>query len=123
MESMYFPDMLYVMDFSLTHRILLLRMTEIVGITHQNTDLLFESTFYVELPVNLYGATLSLGIDEDVAYVRSRCDEEISVWIEPREVFVLTAFDRKYYIGAGRLQVLHNTYLGGETSIGAKRTS
>jgi hypothetical protein len=120
---MYFPDMLYVMDFSLTHRILLLRMTEIVGITHQNTDLLFESTFYVELPVNLYGATLSLGIDEDVAYVRSRCDEEISVWIEPREVFVLTAFDRKYYIGAGRLQVLHNTYLGGETSIGAKRTS
>lgn len=121
MKEMYFPNELHLLDYSLSHSILLLRTTEVLEGGHKNTDLLFGSTFYVELPIRLYQATLFQGTIKDFDYVRSRCNEETARFIELSEVFVITAFGRRYYIGARQVQVFANTYDPLETSIGLKR--
>lgn len=118
---MKFTGLFDLIDFSLTHRVLLLRTTEIVDMKPENTDLLFSSTFYIELPTYFENLEILETTQEDCTYVQSRCISENIPLVDLDEVYVLYVNKTKYYIGARRLQVINNKYESGETSIGAKR--
>lgn len=118
---MKFTGLFDLIDFSLTHRVLLLRTTEVVDMKPENTDLLFSSTFYVELPTYFENLEILETTQEDCTYVQGRCINENIPRVDLDEVYVLYVNQNKYYIGARRLQVVKNNYESGETSIGAKR--
>jgi hypothetical protein len=112
-----------IIDYSLTHNILLLRTYQIVEESIINTDLKFKSVFYIEIPSYFDGLYVENGTPEDCEYVLNRCDPEFVSTLKSEHVFVLITNRKKYFIGA-RLLVVENNNLGiGETSISFKKDS
>ena len=112
-----------IVDYSISHSVILLRKTEIIDVTPHNTDLLLGGVFYLEIPAWLEDITVEHGTEADWTYVRTRCWEETKVvdFYGRENIFVFKCGDKKYFIGANSLKVFENTYDPLETSIGMKR--
>ncbi|WP_086597139.1 hypothetical protein [Hymenobacter crusticola] len=121
MKKIGFTGHFNVIDFSFSHKILLIRNTEIVNEGPFNTDLLFQSTYYLEIPTRFNGITIERGTLQDCDYLKSKCTSDSIINIDPARIYILHSEEKKYYIGAWKLQIITNTYDAGETSIGLKR--
>lgn len=119
MEKKIFNGEFKVLDYSISHRILLIRFSEIKDGECFNTDIAFVSTYYVELPTVLSNIEIYEGELSDYSYVLERCNIENEVGF--RKVYVLISENSKYYIGAGNYQIQQNSLLPLETSLGLKR--
>jgi len=111
-----------IIDFSISHKILLLRtsiISEINGeIIVNNTDIFFAPTDYMELPTYFTDIKLYLGEELDWEYIQNKIPDLISPF---HKLFVIMTNDVKYYVLAGRVQVMENNLPPLETSIGLKR--
>jgi hypothetical protein len=106
----------HVMDYSLSHKILLLRATDDVGLLNQ--DVFFISTIYMEIPTIINNMEIYTGSKEDIKHVAIRCGERS---IKGYSVFVIISGNSKYYICAMRLEIKENNLDPLETSIGIKK--
>ena len=110
-----------ITDYSLTHNILLLRTTTVKNDEIVNTDLLFSSTFYLEIPTYFNDLLIENGGESDCQYISKRCDAEFVDSLEPKDVFVLKTNEQRYFVGARKLEIITNSLRPGETSIGVKK--
>ena len=118
-----FKGFFTVMDFSLTHKMLLIRKTDIVDEEPYNTDIAFIGVFYMDITTIYYDLTITQGTDEEAEKISHKCNKEFIGDISGEDIFVLESEGRKYYIGAAKMDIMNNTYSPLETSIGAKRKS
>lgn len=110
-----------IIDYSLTHNILLLKTTQVVNSKPINTDLLFSSTYYLEIPAYFTDIEIIESTDADRDYVLSRCRSDFVSTLDKKDVFVFRTNQQTYYVGARRLEIYTNSDSPGETSIGLKR--
>jgi hypothetical protein len=111
MKKIAFKGIFNLVNFSFTHRTLLLRKTKITKSASYNTDILFVGSFYTEIPLKLSGLTIELGTLEDRDYLLTRCDEKAVHSIGLEEVYVIRSQNKKYYIGARAIEIDKNNYL------------
>lgn len=96
-----------VQDFSLSHKILLLRITTIFDENNfENIDILFGSVFFMEIPTYFFdGLSILTPTVEDIAYVRQRCDGiidgDVADLITEKEVFVVYPNVKNFIWGLG----------------------
>jgi hypothetical protein len=123
MENLTLPGVFELLDYSLSHSILLYRKMEWIDDAHFNTDIFFSSTYYIEAPTKLYNLTIKQGSKKDCDYISDKIGKSHYVIpISPESVYVIISRRKKYYIGAILLTVTKNNYKEGETSIGLKRS-
>ena len=58
MDTVKLEGFFTLMDFSLTHKLLLIRKTEAINEAAYNTDLVFTATFYIEIPSIIIDITI-----------------------------------------------------------------
>lgn len=109
-----------VLDFSITHKMLLIRNTEVVKDISLNTDICFISTFYMDIPTIFTDIVIEQGTYKDCTYILNRCDPEY-ISVTPKDVFILYSQGKKYYVGARKLEITTNNLDPNETSLGPKR--
>ncbi|MGD1843500.1 MAG: hypothetical protein ACFB0B_21805 [Thermonemataceae bacterium] len=118
-----FKGFFKVMDFSLTHKMLLIRKTDIVDKKPYNTDIGFIGVFYMDITTIYYDLTITQGTDEDAEKISHKCNKEFIGDISGKDIFVLESEGRRYYIGAAKMEIHNNNYYPLETSLGPKRKS
>lgn len=112
-----------IQDYSLSHKLLLLRMTTIFDENNfENTDILFGPVFYMEIPTYYFeGLSILAPTEEDVDYVRRRCDGiisgDVSDLITAKEVLVIISNGKKFYIGSHGFEININNLHPDESSI------
>jgi len=111
-----------IIDFSISHKILLLRTSTISEINGEiivnNTDIFFAPTAYMELPTYFTDIKLYLGEELDWEYIQNKIPDLISPF---HKLFVIMTNDVKYYVLASRVEIQTNNLPPLETSIGLKR--
>ena len=115
-------DYFTVIDFSLSHRILLLRSSEGVLVDDKinitNLDVAFLFTSYMEICPNLEGLNIKVASSEEKELLSQKLTIE-----EGKNIFVIESNEKsKYYIVCGALHIYKNNLPSDETSIGLKRT-
>ena len=118
-----FKGYFQVMDFSLTHKMLLIRKTDIVDEEPYNTDISFAGVFYIEITTVYDDLHISFGNEEDVKDISSRCDEDYIGDISTTNIFILESNGKRYRVGAAQMDIQNNTLYPPETSLGPKRKS
>ncbi|GGG60513.1 hypothetical protein [Hymenobacter glacieicola] len=122
MENTFFKGRFKILDFSIAHKILLIRKEEVVNHKFKNTDLLFAGTFFIELPTILDDISIFLGNEEDYEYLRGKMTEELILEnLNTSSIFCIKSCGLKYYVVADTLEINENDYDPSETSIGLKR--
>lgn len=106
-----------VIDYSLSHSRLLVRVDEIANGVNQNTDIIFDSTFYVEMPMSFRDIEIRQGTEEECNYVLSRCNPEFIDSVSSGELFAVTTSNKTYFVGAQRMSVQINNLSPLETSL------
>lgn len=117
-----FKGIFTVMDYALSHKILLIRNTIIKDQAAYNTDIGFMAVYYLEIITTFDDLIIRKGEAEDVDRVIKRCGKDASS-VTTENVFVLESGGEKYYVGAYQVDIYNNTYDPLETSIGIKRES
>ena len=117
MEKIELKGHFAMTDHSLTHQVLLLRNSNLIGETFHNVDILFGGTFYIEIATMLDDLIIEQGDEQDFTYVNARSNGHGIIG----KVFVIHSGGVKYYIGAGQMKILENSLDILETSIGAKK--
>jgi len=115
MENMKLKGTFKILDYSISHQLLLIRASHRVDDTLFNTDLLFENVFFLELAESFKDPIIQKAKEHEVEYVRKKCDYNIS--LQHSNVFVIKCGEFKYYIGGRKFKVSENTLLPLESSI------
>ena len=95
-----------ILDYHISHRRMLIRSTETSEEGVQNTDLLFDGIFYIEMPDKLDVVTIREGSEQEYEYVESRCFFEVHRQFS--KVFVLRSQGKDYYVGARSFEASEN---------------
>ncbi|MBK6828713.1 MAG: hypothetical protein IPG86_18515 [Chitinophagaceae bacterium] len=108
MEKKYFKGSFKFLDYSISHKVLLLRNNDHVEST-KNVDLVFESVFYLEIPTTV----------KDF-YLYTANEEMSKIFIEKyggdyypqfnQAFYILESNNRKYCIGCGRVLIEENEF-------------
>ena len=115
MKALNFKGSFKILDYRMSHKLLLLRASKRKGDTLSNIDILFRGVFYLEIPERLEDIVIRKAIQEEVDYVCNRC--YYNVFLQYSEIFVLECANSKYFIGAGDFQVSENQLPPLESSI------
>jgi hypothetical protein len=107
MEKFHLKGVFTVLDYNAAHKTLLLRNNGYYELNGPNTDLVFASVFYLELPTRLYDVTIYEADGETLQEVEQKCADKINPNLGEK-VFVLESAGRKFFIGCGQLQVKEN---------------
>jgi hypothetical protein len=110
-----------LLDYSISHGILLIRSTEIKKTHHINTDICFSATFYIEFPTELKGLTIELGTAKDCEYLKNVLPKSNTDPMHVGSVYIIISEGKRYFIGARAISITQNSYHPLETSIGFKR--
>jgi hypothetical protein len=110
-----------IVDFSLSHRILLLRSSNsfLLGdeVLNTNIDVAFMFVSYMEIVPNIEGLNIRLASADEKYVLEKRIFIE-----EGKRLFVITGNqEQTYYVICGVLQIYKNNLPIDETSIGLKR--
>ena len=95
-----------MLDYSISHKILLLRNNDSYESQGPNTDLTFESVYFMDMPTSMEDIVLYEGDDEVFKQIEAKCVREIFRQYET--VFVLESQGKKYYVGCWRYQIKQN---------------
>ena len=117
MEKIELKGHFRIADYSLTHKVLLLRNNTQIGETFHNVDILFGGTFYIEIATRLNDIVIEIGDEQDMEYIIPRSNGQAILG----KVFIIHSGGIKYYVGAGQMEILENSLDILETSIGAKK--
>lgn len=104
-----------VFDYRLSLKLLLLRATEVVNEEPINTDILFQTVFFIEIPNQFDNIRIERGNDSDFNYVQDKC--WFTLQKEFNNIFVLHTAGKRYYIGAANYQVNINNMIPLSSSI------
>ncbi len=103
-----------ILDYSISHKLLLLRSTEIENEEVFNKDILFISVFYIEIKETLEGIILREGDIKDFKYVEKKYGNQLT---QLNKVFILESQGCRYYIGASAYRPSENNLLPSKSSI------
>lgn len=95
-----------VLDFRLSHKLLLIRKSDIVKGKAINNDILFQTVFYIEMPTRFEDMTLILGTSEDEKYLKDKLGSALSLNFQ--KVYVIQNDVTKYYVVASDVQLTEN---------------
>ncbi|MFD2523004.1 hypothetical protein [Emticicia soli] len=121
MEEILFQseDFFCVMDFSLSHKVLLIRgttVTEKAGeyISHENIDLLFDGTHFVQIPTFFENGLLIKKGAEDLTI-------NADITLKAGQYFEIINNKNSYFIKARGFEILKNNLDTAESSIDGKK--
>ena len=115
MENIKLEGTFKILDYRLSHQLLLIRASHRSDDILSNTDLLFENVFYVEVAESFKNPIIEKANQEEIEYVRQKSNYNIS--LQRSNVFVLKCGKFKYYIGGRKLKVSKNILPPLESSI------
>ncbi|WP_337040264.1 hypothetical protein [Emticicia sp. 17c] len=108
-----------MMDFSLSHKVLLIRGTIVTGkagkyISHENIDLLFGGTDFIQIPTSFERGILIKKGDKDKII-------NTQVVLKAGEYFEIINNNNSYFIRAAVFEILKNNLNTAESSIDGKK--
>ncbi|MBA4851695.1 hypothetical protein [Emticicia sp. BO119] len=112
-------DFFEVMGFSLSHKVLLIRSTTVVEengeyVSHENIDLLFGGTHFIQMPTWFKGEILIKKVDKDKII-------NAQIVLKAGQYFEIINNHNTYYIQAGLFEILKNKLNTAFSSIYAKK--
>ncbi|KOY86812.1 hypothetical protein AD998_12265 [bacterium 336/3] len=125
MEKIELKGFFTLIDFSVTHKLLLLRKSDFNfdKVEPLNTDIIFAGVAYLELDTIFEDITISkLGDKHDIEYFRQRsCIETYDDdFVIHENIFVLESQGKKFYIVARDVIIENNNYDSAKTSLKPK---
>lgn len=102
-----FTGLFRFLDYRMSHKLLLIRGSEIINEENINIDLIFDGVFYIEAPETFEDLTVYDAPDDiKITEVRDRISYQVNVPYE--KIFILESGSNKYYIGARKLTTKKN---------------
>ena len=104
-----------ILDYRLSHRLLLIRSTNIVNETPVNTDIIFVEVYFLEVPTCFENISIELANEAEYNYVQSKhCFPVVQQY---DKVFKIKTNNKEYFIGCWEYRIETNNLLPLETSI------
>lgn len=116
MEKVNLQGFFNLLDYNITHSRVLFRCSQTYESKGYNTDLIFESVFFMEIPSHFQDVRIYEADEPTFNYIQDKCISEI--YKEQHDnIFVLESCGKKYYIGCWRFLINETSLLPLESSI------
>lgn len=104
------------LDYNISHKLLLLRNNDSHEYSEPNTDLIFESVFYIDLPTSLQDIRILEASDEEVERIEKKIGQTIHKEFGLK-VYSIESSQSRFYVGCSRFIIKKNNLPFIESSI------
>ena len=110
-----FEGFFKLIDYNVSHKLLLIRNTEIEKNEINNCDILFIGVYYLDIPENFESISINEANESDYNIIEEKC--HFKVYRAHQKLFRIESSGKKYYIGCTNYKVEKNNLNPLESSI------